>query len=476
MFKSKLFDLLSSLDETEYKRFGEFIASPFFNKSKVLIKFHSAYGKFFPVFKDEKFTKENIFKIVFPGKNFSEAVLRNYNSDMLTLAEQFLVYCNISRNANNYHKHLLNELNQRNIHSLFTGNYNLALKTLEESVNRDTSYHFDRYFIKQEKDLFNSYMKSFSAEDKRDSELSFINYFLTVLSEMYAYIINQREVLKIKYEFILFDELSRLIESNSLILDPVVLMHYNRLMLHHTGQEKYYLLLKEQVLKQGSLTDTVNHYDTYICLINYVKKHKNFESMETLRELFELRRIIIEKNILIGKNYLSHNVYHNQVKTGLKLKEFEWVKYFIENFKNKISEDVRDNTYHFCKASYYYETGNNQNSLKHLMLIKGNSDNYPEIKNMTTRIYWRENDFDMLLRSLTSYRLYISKSRKLKKTDVELHAGFIDAVDKMFRCKYDNKKIDLDVLLNKVSCSNIAQKKWVIDEINELSCANPISA
>ncbi len=469
MIKSKLFVLLETLSKDELDKFGDFLRSPFFNKSAPLVKLFSVYRKYYPEFNNKNFTKEKVFAAAFPGKNFKEALLRNYNSDLLKLGEDFLIQLNLNRSEITPKRHLLSELNMRNIHSLFESSYKSALKKLENSESRDTSYHYDRYFIKQEKDLYNSFMKNFSPGDKKDSEESFINFFLSVLMEMYAYIINQRDVLKVKYDFILFDELVKLVESKSGMLAPVVLMHFNRLMLHHTGQEKYYLLLKEQADKHGSLTETVNHFDTYICLINYVRKYKDTEKTETIRELFELRKIIIEKNILVGENYISHNVFHNQVKSGLKLKEFEYVRNFIESYKGRLLESVRHNTYHYSLATYYYETGNNRDALKHLLLITGSSFDILEIKNLAARIYWQENDFDLISSSLASYKQYIAKNRKLDKDKAKNHSGFIAMMEKLFRYKYDGKKIDLGELKKEALNSAIVYKKWVVDSIDAIN-------
>lgn len=475
MLKSKLFDVLKTFDEAEYREFGDFVASPYFNKSKVLIRLCSIYRKFYPEFRNASFTKHNVYRKLLPGKEYNEGVLRNYNSDLLTLAEKFLADKNICRNNRNYYKQLLNELNLRNINKLFESNYRSALRTLENSESRDTSYHFDRYYIKQEGDVFNSLSKKFSMQDKLDSEESFINYFVSVLLEMYAFIINQSEIFKVKYEFTLFDELINLVESKKGILSPVVLIYYHRLMLNFTGLEKFYLLLKEQAVNHGSLSETENHFDTFICLINYVRKHKDMEAIENIREVFELRKIIIEKNIQTGKNYISHNIFNNQVKSGLKLKEFEWVFNFIESFKDRLLENIRHNTYEYCLAIYYYEIRNYPEALKHISLVSGGSFDLLEVKNLTARICWDMNDFDLVHDNLASYNQYISKNRKLDKNTGRKHKEFINVMESLFKCKYDGKKIDLIELKNKVQTSDIASKKWVTDSIELLQSENGLA-
>jgi hypothetical protein len=468
MIKSKLFDVLGSLEENEFRKFGDFIKSPYFNKSKVIIKLYRVYSGFYPEFSGEKFTKMKVFKSAFPGKAFSEVTLRNYNSDMLKLAETFLAYHNFGRNPNNRNVSLLSELNIRNIRPLFESNYISAIKALETAKERDTAYYYNRYRLQQENDSYLSYVNNFSADVKHDCERSVINYTLSVITEMYSYFVNQKTVLKKEYDFLMLDELKELIDKKPGLLEPVVWMHYNRLMLLLTGAEKYYLVLKELAETNGSLTDTTNHFDTYICLINYVRKHKDPESVQTTRELFELRKAIIEKNILEGKNYLSHNVFYNQVKSGLKLKEYKWVLNFIESYKHKLVDRVKENTYNFCLGYYYYETGDITNALMKLSLVTGKSDTSLEVKNLLTKISWDEGNYDRLFLNIAAYRQYLAKNRKLDTKTIKKHTGFIKILEKMFRHRYDGKELNIDEQIKLVKESDYYEKSWLEDRLGRM--------
>lgn len=468
MFKSKLFDILGNLEENEFKKFGEFLASPYFNKSKVLLKLYDAYSKFHPGFSGEKFTKEKIFHKAFPGRLYSEVTLRNYNSDLLQQAETFLAYHNFERNPNTRSIHLLGELNLRNIRPLFESNYSSAVETLEAAQGRDTAYYFDRYRLLREKDDHLSFVNNFAADVKHDSEKCFINYALSALTEMYAYIVNQKTVLKKEYDFLLLNELHNIVNSKPELLEPVVRMHYSRLMLHLTGEEKYYLILKDLAEKNGSLTDTANHFDTYICLINYARKHKDPASPETTRELFELRKVIIEKNILEGKNYLSHNVFYNQVKSGLRLKEYKWVLSFIETYKHKLVDKVKENTYNFCLGYYYYETGDITKALMKLSLVTGKSENTLEVKNLLTKIHWDEDNLDRLAHNMAAYKQYLAKNRKIEAKTVKKHSGFIKVIEKMFKHRYDGKEINIKEMMKQINENDYYEKKWLLEKIIQL--------
>ncbi len=467
MLKSRLFDLLGSLNEAEFKKFGEYISSPYFNKSKVLIKLYSIYKKHYPEFSDEGFLKSKIFSKLFPGKPFNESLLRNYNSDLLALGEKFLSQVNFNRNGNNHYRHLLNELNIRGINSLFKSNYGTVMNLLDSSIIKDTMYHYDRYFIKQEKEQNSLNLKELSGEDMRDSEISIINFLFSVMLEMYAYNINQIEVNKIKYDFLILNELITLVESKKHLLDPVVLIHYYRLMLHYTGKPVYFDLLKRQAEEHSDLSGEENHFDTYICLINYVKKFKDMNSTETIRELFDLRKVMIEKYILEGKNFISQNIFLSQVRSAIKLEYYDWLAEFIETYKNSLPENIKHNTYHYSLALYYFSIKKYQEALLNISLISGNVLEPLEIKNLSVRIYWHLNDFERLLSGLLLYKQYLAKNRKIDKVTLKKHKGFTVIMDKLFKYKFDKKNIDLIALEKQADNTEILYNRWLLNEIRE---------
>lgn len=467
MFNSKLFDVFKSLNESEFRKFGDYVNSPVFNKSKLLIKLFSVYSKFYPDFSGPKFTKENIFRKIQPSLKYNESLLRNYNSDMLRLIENYLVFLHQNKNPESYYIPLLNELNSRKLSQMFMANYKTALKELSIKGKNRIQGLGAKFLLSREKENYNSIVKNYSEKDLYEHEQDTVNYFLSVMLDNYAYGINQFEIKGKKYGYKNLTEFLHFAETILKNSDENASIYYNRLMLNHTGDEKYYHNLKKQAETEAALNEPENNFDTYICLINYLKKQKGLTRLDTVKELFELRKTVISRYILNGENFISTNIFLSQVRSGIKLGEFNWVKDFIENCRYKLPEFDMSNTYNYSRALFNFSTGNFKLALKCLLSVSGNHFEPLEIRNLLTRIYWKTEDFDNIENSLNSYRQYLSKNRKLNRTDLLKHTAFIGLMEKLFKKKYDGKQIEQNEIksYNDDNCYNYT---WLKDEAENI--------
>ena len=92
MENTKLISLLKTLDKNEIKEFGKFIVSPFHLKDRTMKPFFEAIMKYYPDFESPKFTRENIYESLYPGKKYDDAVIRKLSSYLYKMGEEFLVY------------------------------------------------------------------------------------------------------------------------------------------------------------------------------------------------------------------------------------------------------------------------------------------------------------------------------------------------------------------------------------------------
>ena len=87
MINSKIVEIIRTLDSSEFKRLGKFIESPYFNDNRTPIKLYGFIDKYYPNFDKKNFTKENLYKYLFPGKSYNDSTLRKLLSQMNDKAE-----------------------------------------------------------------------------------------------------------------------------------------------------------------------------------------------------------------------------------------------------------------------------------------------------------------------------------------------------------------------------------------------------
>jgi hypothetical protein len=119
MISSKAIDLVKTFSEDEFKKFGLFVSSPYFNKENIQVNFFDILKKYHPEFDNRNFVKEKVFRRLYPGKKYNDGVMRNILSKTLDLAENFISIQNLQSNEFNCSLALIRELSNRKIGNLF---------------------------------------------------------------------------------------------------------------------------------------------------------------------------------------------------------------------------------------------------------------------------------------------------------------------------------------------------------------------
>ena len=72
----QLFEALKSLNKNEFREFGKFINSPYLNNRSEITRFYETIKKYYPDFTTEKIDEGKIFEKIYPGKKFSNVLMR----------------------------------------------------------------------------------------------------------------------------------------------------------------------------------------------------------------------------------------------------------------------------------------------------------------------------------------------------------------------------------------------------------------
>lgn len=475
MMKSKVFDILKELSKDELRKFGDYLCSPVFNKRKILKKLFDIYKKYHPEFSDPGLTKEKVFRKLYPGKEYSDELFRNLNSLLLNYAEDFLSFLNYSGDALTVKKHLLAEINHRKILTLFEKNFEESMGMLESSDNKDFNYYYNQYVLYLQKDIFNSIINKFSKEDISGSEKSFLTFFLMKILELQNYILYQSKILGLDTSLLLDEKFIDSLMSKipgELFKLPQIKIYYNSYKLELTGKEKYYNELKMLLKKHGGLLKKEEIYNKYIDLINYIKKTHSTKDIKTNSELFLLRKEIIEKNLLM-ENTIKNMFFLNLVKSGLKSGEFEWVYDFINNYNYLLIPKYREITLNLSLALYHFEKKDYDKAMSFAAMIKYEDNFYNlQAKNLTARIFYETDQYESLVNSISSYRMYLAKNRTLNKDDLRSHTLFLNYLDKLLRIKEQNKYHKLNDLIFEMSEINFTNNLWLIEKAKKLEAVS----
>ena len=115
----QLIELLRSLNKSEFREFGKFINSPYFNNRSEVIRFYDVIKKFYPLFDSNGLNEEKIFNSVYPGKEFSDVMMRKLVSLMTNLILDFYAEISFKDDILGYNVKLLYKLYEKNLSVMF---------------------------------------------------------------------------------------------------------------------------------------------------------------------------------------------------------------------------------------------------------------------------------------------------------------------------------------------------------------------
>jgi len=480
--KSSLLAVLSSFTSNEIREFDDFILSPYFNKNQGVIKLYSYLKKQWPAFDEQKVSKKNVFKKLFPETAYNDGFTRTLMFALLKLAEDFLAYREIKSRGAYFRVNLLKAFNRKNLWKQFEKESLAAIHDMDRVQRRDFVYYYERYSIENEtynllqKKYFNKTEKFHLNNGIYNITYNLGSYYYITMLRLYLYIINVNELYNIqlsshelKYAF---EKLDPLKFSET----PIIPIYYDTIRLHTEKENvKYFLMVKKRFLKNLSILSRDDIMEVIINLENFCKKMMRAGKSEYNGELLELYRLELELQLYKDEpGGLSVTMFISVVKSALSQKETGWAVAFIKEYKNKLNREIRESAVNFAGALAEFTSGRFEKALALLKNIK-HTDLYNkfEIKTLLVSSMYELNMFDEMEAAIDSFRHMLSNDKYISPARKKYYINFIRVALKLIKLK---TKFDLNILYDVREMIKapdfITEKAWVEKKLIEADSGN----
>lgn len=475
-------ELLKTLSEEELSRFGDFVRSPFFNKREAVIKLFDLISKHAPDYTSTALKKENVYKKLFPGKEYNEQTLRSRMSELSALVKAFLIEINFKEDANYQKRKYIDELIKRKKFDLAEKNITDIKDSFEETGSYDQNFFLkklqnvaDYIHLLQAKDMTVEGME----KAYEQGEYTIHNFMLEILainSEVISYEIetkNKQELNFVKAFFERFDfegYINMLKEKNYKYFPILAAYYYGSLAQKHPESENYFYQLRDLVYthyNKFSLPDLSNYWIflSNSAYTNFIKNGAKYK-----QEGHEINKFFIDNKLYDESNPFSFSGYQNIAVIALNVGDLDWGEEFLEKFKDKFPPELRDNRYHYCKAIFLFERKKFDESIEHLSRVKYTDWNIKlEVRLNYLKNYYELGMSEQVFSLLDSFRHFDSNNpdfapgyldEKIKNT--------IKYISKMSNAKFGGKKFDYADFKEAELSGNFLYKKWIMEKMREL--------
>ena len=477
MQTSKLFSLLQTLSPSEFKQFGKFVASPYFNTNPSRVAFYKAIQTCFPRINHPKLNKQQVFSKLFPGKAYDDRFMRNLMLDMNNLLKKFLLQEELEKQKNVQQELLMDAYIRKYRLDDFKRLFNQQYKIYEDIAIKNRHQHFEFYRL----------LEKYYYIPGLDLSLVDRKILLDALHAMNMY-------------FVLTN------------INLVIALHSRFVSLNEALPEFYFLnYFKEYV-------NALKEKDQYI-IKNYLMaidfyKEPSADGVEKLKTNFQetfqflspfdkeliLRIISGQMNMLIagghvayiskiydlfkwgiGTEVLKYNkqidmvFYLNIVNVAMQNKDYQWAKDFMESYKSYLPSAQREEIYHLAKATVEVYTKNFDRVIKFLSPFSFINSPF----GARYRIILLQSYFEIMLTDSSYQKILLSHCRNFTKyisRNDNMHPSrkirlsntikLVQRISKKF--PISDLKI-IEEFKSSVNNTNaIALKKWVLQKISEL--------
>ncbi len=478
---NNLIILLKTLSDNEWKEFEKFVQSPFFNKGRNYMPFLSIFKKFRPDFDSDKLNRKEVYKKLYPGKEYKESVMKSMLSRLNDIAEEFIFQISIEKNDILLkERFLLNEISKR------------GLKNQAEKIIRET----DKFISLKKtgildfvwgKDYVNEVLNHYHNFNERTkkTEFAFKYQLLNIYSFISEFLINEaflhsqkifwpkehntKDLIRLFDSFDFKGILDPLKKIDEYAFDVLNLFYLLRMSSKYPDNDSYYFELKDRFFEK---IDKIDLYfkKYFLNALTIISSGKTIEGKEEFRrESFNLRKKIYDENLNIfsEEHYLKNGDFRTAFIEALNINEVNWAKEFSEKYLNMLQPEYKEDIGNYCKARLSYMDGNYDEALQFAMKVNINQITYKlDMKNLISKIYFDTGSVESLISLLNTYYQLINNSKSRNKNFLTRHLNFVKYLRQLLNIKLINPdKAGLHVLYENIKKKNVTSKSWLLEKI-----------
>ena len=380
-------------------------------------------------------------------------------TDLYRQACSFLSYRSLSE-QNLLSNSLLQEtLAKRNADKAYLSHYMPDAQSSTSDAVFDANYYYFRF-----RDTYN-YMNHYLSRQKRsgyhpvgDAAQNLDRYYIAQKLQLLCEMVNVRNVMSVQYDFFMQDEIIKNLKAGAFADVPLISIYFRILMtLSEPDDESHFYELRILLRDKTSGFSSSEVFDMFQYLMNYCIRKINLGNTGYVNTLFEIYQLVLERKIIYRERYLSQWDFKNIVVIGLRAIKNDWVKEFIEKYKNDLPENERANAHTYNLAYYYFGTGNYHKAISMLQKVEFTDLYYQlDTRAILLKCYYELDDEETLLYHLAAFRIFLSRNKLVSDYQRTLYRNLIRYTTKLTRI-INNKK-QLEVLLK-----NIEKEKQVAD-------------
>ena len=473
MNNSKLYSALTYFDKYEQNRLRKYINSPYFNKNEGIIYLFEILTSHINKYRNStevtNLDKEAIWKKIYHDKKYDDIRFRKLNSDLLKLVEGFLAQQTFENNQLNQSTCLLTAVEKKSMNELFESSSRIAKRISKQQAHITADFFYYQYQIEKSKYEFNKYKfeksTSLNVEEIGDN---LDKFYIAEKLKYYSAILPQAKIATSTEDLLFFDQIINHVKKNNYADVPSIALYYQiYLTISDNDNVDHYFKLRELLVKFGDQLSIPEAKSIYDMAVNYCVIKNNQGQSNFVFELFEVYKDYLENGIIDGDGELAPRHFRNVVNVATRIGKYEWTEQFINDFKDKLPEDFRNNAVSYNLARLYFFQKEYNRVIESLQEVEYEDVTYNiGSKVFLLKIYYELDETEPLFSIMESFRVYLNRHKEIPLQRRKNYFSLIKFTKKLINLMPGNKK-ELEKIKAELAKTESAIDPWILEKIKE---------
>ncbi|NOS86463.1 MAG: hypothetical protein HOP31_15100 [Ignavibacteria bacterium] len=483
MDKLKIIQILKTFSKPEFREFQRFAASPYFNGGRNYVTLLKVLKHYYPDFSSAKFSKENVYSKLFPGKEFKDTVLKTMFSGLNSLAEDFLAQKMFDTNKFEVLHAKLNAYHNRNLEKQFSDTIKAAYDKFHELEIVDPLDALrNKYELSLIEATFYNGRRNLNIKNKEFdvttsvATLFFMEYFVTYADEVAkSNAINQPmpEIIDVIHNNVNFDEIiSCLIESNP-GESYKISFYYNLYKARRFRDKKFYFEAKTIFFNNLQVIPKPTKQSFIFLLMNcltYILKSSKDEKIE--KERYVMIKFMFENSLHIfpGDEILPLGSFKNALTLSISYNDLEFTNELLENHINFLHKDLIRPYKEYGYSLLAFKRSDFKHSLELLQKIDLSEYSLKlDIRILSSKLYFELGYWESAFTIIESFRKFLSENINISLSLKEQILSFIKFYSEILKIRTGNRKDELEYLKKNLEKEHITEGyNWLMEKITEI--------
>lgn len=470
MKETKFLELAGSLTEKDFKKFGEFLRSPYFNKTQALVTLYNYLQKIFPYF--EKTDISYLSQLIY-GSTKKQNKVRSLISEFCKMIEKFFTQITLEENELYMSNSLLKYYSENNLAKNFEALQKKLTNALPKDFDRDENFYTNNAMFELSKFHFKLERNEEKLPDdiQRVSDNIDLNFVTTKLKMLHFLYYYKKSNVKSEADLYFSKEILEYIEVHSKLLKkehPIIYLNFLVLMtIWKPDEEQYYFELKSFVFAKMENLSLGNAEYFISALMNYTLEKCNEGNAKFQQERFEIYRLT-EKNFIFKKlPFVNHIDFQNAISASIGVNNIKFAEKFLFDYKSKLIPEFKKDTISLAKAQILFAQKSYDDALNIINKIDYlNSIFYLKSKILQSKIYYMQKEMSAQYYLIDSVKHYLKRNEsKISKKSYQLYWKYFIYLQKMVNPNNNTKSKLLELRYDLEQENNIASKEWLLENL-----------